>query len=55
MNINININNKPLYSYIVTLFEFIADHSHFEFGLCGGAINKVALYSRKSKIEFTLC
>ena len=54
MAINFNINNKTIYSYIVTLFEFIANHTHFEFGLCGGAINQVALYGRKGKVEFTL-
>lgn len=54
-NIIMNISNKSLYSYIVTLFEFIANHTHFEFGLSGGAINQVALYNRKGKIEFTLC
>ena len=52
---NININNKHIYSIIVSTFAFIGNHSHFEFGLVGGAINKVALYGRKSKIEFTLC
>ena len=51
---NININNKSLYSIIVALFEFIGNHTHFEFGLCGGAINQVALYGKKGKIEFTL-
>ena len=55
MNINFNINNKSLYSCIVNLFEFIANHTHFEFGLSGGAINQVTLYSSKGKIEFTLC
>ena len=51
---NININNKTLYSVIVSVFEFISKHTNFEFGLCGGAINQVALYGRKGKIEFTL-
>lgn len=55
MNINININNKHIYSIIVSIFESIGNHSHFEFGLVGGAINQVALYGRKGKIEFTLC
>ena len=55
MNINFNINNKSLYSHIVDIFEVIANHTHFEFGLSGGAINQVALYSKKGKIEFTLC
>lgn len=55
MNINININNNSLYSCIVSMFAFIADHSNFEFGLCGGAINQVALYGKKGKVEFTLC
>ena len=52
---NININNKSLYSIIVTLFEFVGNHTRFEFGLSGGAINQVALYGKKGKIEFTLC
>ena len=54
MNINFNINNKTIYSYIVALFDFIGNHTHFEFGLSGGAINQVALYGKKGKIEFTL-
>ena len=51
---NININNKFLYSIIVTLFEFVGNHTRFEFGLSGGAINQVALYGKKGKVEFTL-
>ena len=51
---NININNKSLYSIIVALFEFVGNHTNFEFGLVGGAINMVALYSKRGKIEFTL-
>ena len=54
MNINFNINNKTIYSRIVALFEFVGNHTNFEFGLCGGAINMVALYGRKGQIEFTL-
>ena len=54
MNFNININNKYLYSCIVNLFEFVGSHTNFEFGLVGGAINMVALYGKKGKIEFTL-
>ena len=53
-NIIMNINNKFLYSIIVSVFEFISNHTHFEFGLVGGAINMVALYGKKGKIEFTL-
>lgn len=51
---NFNINNKAVYSFIVSIFEFIGSHTNFEFGLVGGAINQVALYGRKDKIEFTL-
>ena len=51
---NININNKSLYSVIVSVFEFISKHTNFEFGLVGGAINMVALYGKKGNIEFTL-
>lgn len=51
---NININNKTLYSHIVAIFEFVGNHTNFEFGLVGGAINMVALYSKRGKIEFTL-
>ena len=54
MNIIMNIKNKTLYSHIVAIFEVIANHTHFEFGLSGGAINQVALYSKKGKIELTL-
>ena len=54
MNIIMNIKNKSLYSFVVSIFEFIGSHTNFEFGLCGGAINMVALYGRKGKIEFTL-
>ena len=54
MNINFNINNKTIYSHIVTIFEWIGHHTSLEFGLVGGAINMVALYSKKGKIEFTL-
>lgn len=53
---NFNIHSKFLYSCIVRVFEFIGDHSHFEFGLCGGAVNQVALYGRNGgEVEFTLC
>ena len=52
--INININNKYLYSCIVTIFEWVGNHTYFEFGLSGGAINQVALYGKRGKIEFTL-
>ena len=51
---NFNINNKAIYSSIVSTFEFISKHTNFEFGLVGGAINMVALYGKKGKIEFTL-
>ena len=55
MNIIMNIKNKSLYSSIVSTFEFISKHTNFEFGLVGGAINMVALYGKRGKIEFTLC
>lgn len=54
MNINFNINNKTIYSHIVTIFEWVGKHTRFEFGLVGGAINMVALYGKKDKIEVTL-
>ena len=53
-NIIMNIKNKTLYASIVSLFEFVGNHTNLEFGLSGGAINQVALYSKKGKIEFTL-
>ena len=53
-NIIMNISNKTLYSRIVALFEFVGNHTNFEFGLSGGAINQVALYSKRGKIEVTL-
>ena len=54
MNIIMNIKNKSLYSCIVTIFEWVGNHTCFEFGLVGGAINMVALYGKKGKIEFIL-
>lgn len=54
MAINFSIRNKTIYSYFVSTFEWVGKHTRFEFGLVGGAINMVALYSRRGKIEVTL-